>query len=623
VIKQKAARTIKFLVIHKQSKKCEMIINKKIQLITLVAFLLIFSSMHYAQQLERPEVVVAYIYNFAKNIQWENEQEITEFQFRFIGEDQRIIRMLNKLANSETLRNKPIKVTFSESLTDLENIHLLFVGAARKDLLRSIFNTIEGKNILLVSDGYEDKRFIMINFIETPKPKLHFEINRANIINQNLKIMPDMVFLGGTEVDVAKLYKESQDAIRSREQKIKNLEQNLADLEQNLDDMNQQIEKSSVEIARQKRAIEDQNSEILRQRSQLTSEKKRRDELLGEIAGLENTLSSEAELLEARDRKLSEQLEEIESRNEILTKQQGKIDLQNNEIREQAMMLEERGATIAAQKKILYLLVTIIILVLFLITYIYLAYKDKKKRAAELAVAKKRAEEADQLKSIFIASISHELRTPLNSIIGLTGIILQGISGEITEVQMKELTMVKNSANHLLALINDVIDVSKIETGQVELAIGEFDLLELIQEVRDFFEVSVDEKGIKLSIELPERLIIKSDERRTKQVVMNLVSNAIKFTDKGKIAIKAAKKDERVEISVADAGIGIKKENMKMLFKQFSRIHVEGTTRAEGTGLGLYLSKKIAALLGGEISAESEFGKGSKFTFTLPSTFSK
>jgi len=236
----------------------------------------------------------------------------------------------------------------------------------------------------------------------------------------------------------------------------------------------------------------------------------------------------------------------------------------------------------------------------------------------KLEQANMRLKELDRLKSMFIASMSHELRTPLNSIIGLTGIILQGISGKITEVQRRELTMVKNSANHLSALINDVIDVSKIETDQVELAIENLDLAELMQEVRDSFEVAVDEKGLKMSLKTPERLIIKSDKRRAKQVVMNLVSNAIKFTDKGEIAIKAVKKDDRVEISVADTGIGIRKENMKMLFKQFSRIHVAGMTRVEGTGLGLYLSKKIAALFGGEIEAKSEFGKGSKFTFILP-----
>ncbi len=239
-------------------------------------------------------------------------------------------------------------------------------------------------------------------------------------------------------------------------------------------------------------------------------------------------------------------------------------------------------------------------------------------RTKELMQANLRLKELDRLKSKFIASMSHELKTPLNSIIGLTGIILQGISGEITEVQRKELTMVKNSADHLLALISDIIDVSKIEANQIELAIEELDLAELIQGVRGSFKTSVDEKGLKMSLKTPERLIIKSDKRRAKQVIINLVSNALKYTDKGEIAINAAKKDEGVEVSVADTGIGIKKENMKKLFKQFSRIHIAGRTRREGTGLGLYLSKKIADLLGGEIKAKSEFRKGSKFAFILP-----
>ena len=226
--------------------------------------------------------------------------------------------------------------------------------------------------------------------------------------------------------------------------------------------------------------------------------------------------------------------------------------------------------------------------------------------------------ELDNMKSIFIASMSHELRTPLNSIIGFTGMILQGMSGEITGDQRKELTMVKNSANHLLALINDVIDVSKIETGKVELFIEEFNLADLMQEVNDSFKVAADEKNLKLSLEMPERLIIKGDKRRIKQVIMNLVSNAIKFTDRGEIEIKVKKKDKRVKTSVTDTGIGVKKEDMGRLFKQFSRIYIKGRLITEGTGLGLYLSKKIVDLLGGQIKTESEFGKGSKFTFTFP-----
>ena len=191
------------------------------------------------------------------------------------------------------------------------------------------------------------------------------------------------------------------------------------------------------------------------------------------------------------------------------------------------------------------------------------------------------------------------------------------MSGEINEEQTKQLTLVKNSAYHLLALINDVIDVSKIETGKVELVIEEFNLTDLMQEVKDSFKVAADEKDLKLSLEMPERLIIKSDKRRTKQILVNFISNAIKFTERGEIEIKVIKKDKMVEISVRDTGIGIKKEDMGKLFKTFSRIATKGRI-VEGTGLGLYLSRKIADLLGGQIKAESEFEKGSVFTLTLP-----
>ena len=239
-------------------------------------------------------------------------------------------------------------------------------------------------------------------------------------------------------------------------------------------------------------------------------------------------------------------------------------------------------------------------------------------RTKELARANARLKELDQLKSMFIASMSHELRTPLNSIIGFTGIMLQGMAGKITLEQQKQLTMVKNSANHLLALINDIIDLSKIEAGKVELFIDEFDLPDLIREVRNSFAVTAGEKGLKMSLKTPDKLTIESDERRIRQVLVNLMGNAVKFTNKGEIGITAAKKDGAVEVSVRDTGTGIRKEDMDKLFKSFSQIHTDSMPKHEGTGLGLYLSKKILGLLGGSISAESEFGRGSVFTFKLP-----
>jgi PAS domain S-box-containing protein len=243
--------------------------------------------------------------------------------------------------------------------------------------------------------------------------------------------------------------------------------------------------------------------------------------------------------------------------------------------------------------------------------------EDMNEAKEELQEANIQLKELDQLKSMFIASMSHELRTPLNSIIGFTGIILQGMTGEITGEQRKQLTMVKNSASHLLDLINDIIDLSKIEADKVELTIEEFNLPDIVQEVKDFLTVAAEEKGLEMSVKMPERLVVESDERRTRQVLVNLVSNAVKFTDEGEIRIKVAKKDGTAEISVRDTGIGIKNEDMGKLFRAFSQIPIEGRPTQEGTGLGLYLSKKITDLLGGNIWAESKHGKGSVFTFAL------
>jgi signal transduction histidine kinase len=330
-------------------------------------------------------------------------------------------------------------------------------------------------------------------------------------------------------------------------------------------------------------------------------EVKTKDEI-GELANAFNRmtsiLTSNLKTITASHDELNKEITERKQAEEELRKLKEELEVK---VTERTKELQESVQKLNKSQKAMLLMV-----------------EDLNQTSKELKKANIKLKGLDHLKSMFIASMSHELRTPLNSIIGLTGIILQGISGKITEVQRKELMMVKNSANHLLVLINDIIDVSKIEAGKVELVIEELDLSELIQEVSNSFKIAVDKKGLKLSLETPERLIIKSDKRRAKQVIINLMSNAVKYMDKGEIEIKAAKKDECVEVSVADTGIGIKKENIKMLFKQFSRIHVAGMTRVEGTGLGLYISKKIADLLGGEIEAKSEFGKGSKFTFTLP-----
>jgi signal transduction histidine kinase len=241
-----------------------------------------------------------------------------------------------------------------------------------------------------------------------------------------------------------------------------------------------------------------------------------------------------------------------------------------------------------------------------------------RKRTGELAKANERLKELDRLKSMFIASMSHELRTPLNSIIGFTSLILMGMAGKITDEQRKQLLMVKSSANHLLELITDVIDVSKIEAEQIGLSIEDFDLVGVLQDIKESFKEWAERKRLRVVLKTPKKLQVRSDMRRVKQIIMNFVSNALKFTKKGKIEIKAGSEKEKIKVAVSDTGTGIKKGDLKKLFKQFSRVYVRGAPKVEGTGLGLYLSKKMAVLLKGEIKVESVFGKGSKFILYLP-----
>jgi len=254
------------------------------------------------------------------------------------------------------------------------------------------------------------------------------------------------------------------------------------------------------------------------------------------------------------------------------------------------------------------------------------AHRDLEKKVDErtwqLSEANLHLQELDRLKSLFIASMSHELRTPLNSIIGFTGIMVKGLAGEINPEQKKQLGMVQDSARHLLALINDVIDISKIEADKIEAGVSTFNLSDVLRDVKNTYDPSAKERGLVLNIEIPGPVAVTSDDRRIKQIIMNLVSNAIKFTDEGNVDLTVEQRGSVVQVRVSDTGIGIGKEDLEQLFRPFSRIAVPGRL-VEGTGLGLYLSKKLARFLGGDITAESEPHKGSVFTFSFPITYEK
>ena len=215
--------------------------------------------------------------------------------------------------------------------------------------------------------------------------------------------------------------------------------------------------------------------------------------------------------------------------------------------------------------------------------------------------------------------MSHELRTPLNAIIGFSQVLRQRLFGEINDKQEEYLDDIVSSGNHLLSLINDVLDLSKVEAGQIELEPAYFSLREALERGVVMVRERATKSGVQLSLELaPGVDIVHGDERRLRQIVFNLLSNAVKFTPAGgSVAVAATRQDGEVQVSVTDTGPGIAPEDHERIFEEFQQTDV-GIQQREGTGLGLALSKRLVELHGGRIWVESEPGHGSRFTFTLP-----
>jgi PAS domain S-box-containing protein len=246
---------------------------------------------------------------------------------------------------------------------------------------------------------------------------------------------------------------------------------------------------------------------------------------------------------------------------------------------------------------------------------------ERKRFEQELQEKNLELENANLAKDRFLANMSHELRTPLNAIIGFTGTLLMKLPGPLTKDQEQQLSTVQTSARHLLSLINELLDLAKIESGKVEIKYEPIICQSVIKEVAAALRPLAESKGIDFKVKAPKASVrVESDRRILSQILINLTNNAIKFTDKGRVQIELGTQLSNgrtlASIDVIDSGIGIRPEDKEKLFQAFQQ--VDDDHRAQGTGLGLYLSQKLAVLIKGRIELESEYGKGSVFRLLIP-----
>jgi signal transduction histidine kinase len=235
----------------------------------------------------------------------------------------------------------------------------------------------------------------------------------------------------------------------------------------------------------------------------------------------------------------------------------------------------------------------------------------KEQHAAALA--------ASEHKSRFLATMSHELRSPMTAIVGFADLLRQQIPGSLNAEQIREVRMISASAQHIMAVLNDALDVARIEAGQIECLIEPVDATEVISEVTDMMAPLAQAKRLELDIREPhERLMVRCDRQRSKQILVNLLSNAIKFTARGHIEVRGfrdAAIPHRARIAVSDTGIGLRPDQVPLLFQEFQQLPTP--YQHLGAGLGLAISRKLARLMGGDIEVESDFGRGSTFTLKL------
>ena len=582
--------------------------------------LVFYSSMLEAQtEVNRAQVVVAYVNNFARNITWPDEKQTKNFKIVIYSDNSNIINEFKEFAQKRKIKDKPVVVSVYPSDSDLDNAQIVLLTKDKSDKLLEVYSAVEGIPVLIVSEGYNDKRNIMINLYETQQKQLLFEINKSNIINQNLSIEPEILLAGGTEIDVAALYRKSQISLRSLQEDLNNMKDSLAGLNKNI----------LVSTGR----IDQQQSELLRQRSMLEESNRKLNRYQLEMQKQKTILDQQRDSIANKNKILEQQSQESKNLELSLKSRQEQIRQLNREIENKNKVLGNLSETVTVQKQIMILFIIIGVLSVFLVVSVFRSYRNNKNKKDILAKQKgeienqlavlqelnRKLEEADQYKSIFLASMSHELRTPLNSIIGYTGILLMGMTGRLNEEQNRQLNKVKNNARHLLSLINDILDISKIEADRVELQYEELNIKSLIQDIGEIMHPRIIEKGLTLTTEIPENMVVMTDIRRIKQVVLNLVSNAVSYSDTGNIHIRASQTEEnKFNISVKDTGIGISENEISRLFQPFQQIDSSLTKKNKGTGLGLYLCKKLTTLLGGNIYVKSEFGKGSEFFIELP-----
>ncbi|WND01706.1 YfiR/HmsC family protein [Temperatibacter marinus] len=622
--------------------------------ILIVAIFLIGHKPLLAQSFTPNQIKAELTLRFIDYFSWPQKASSDQIIIGVFEDEDLYASLLKAQSANRIIAGNSIRIISFKETSDIPLIDIAFIAYKNIDRVKNIARRLRGSYTLVITDELSDTSDYMINYRQLPDTTIAFDVNKANIILERLTMDTDILLLGGTELDIATLYREMENKMAAMAENFQQLEADSQKAEEQLTDLQRKLALENAALKKQEKLITLKDNELKQKENEISNktaeirEKERaiyslqknnseavktaeeNKVLLGQqIKSLERSRADIDRLKmqeEERQRLLLEQQERIESDKEILN------DLENN-----ITFLTQMTA-----KKDIFLFMALAVSVIFLILVLRLwkVSNDRKiaqfkllksneeleekvlKRTENMAKARDEAIKANHAKSDFLANMSHEFRTPLNAVIGFSESILHGIYGEITSEKMKEpMNHIHQSGTHLLGIVNQILDLSKVTSDQLDLQQEYIPISETVDEIIGLLSGVISEKNIEIRNQYSKvKCQLYTDKLKFNQILINLLSNAVKFSEaKSVVEVTASlQQDKSLKITIRDYGCGIPSDKLSHIFEPFYQVHGHSHLSHEGTGLGLSIVSEFTKCLEGSITIDSQLDKGTIITLTFP-----
>jgi signal transduction histidine kinase/CheY-like chemotaxis protein len=571
-------------------------------------------------ELSENQVKAAYLYNFMKNTHWPKESAIKEFNVVFLGSEESFYNDFLTIAEKINIRGKKIRASKINTAANIKKQHVLVVSPLFNYKLKDIETSLMRSGTLIISDGVADKKIVMINYTYPKKSRVSFEINKSNIVYEGLAISNDVLLHGGTEIEVATLYKEMEFLLQDI---IKQVEKNKTDLNAKISEIN----KKNSEILNLQEQTSTYTQQLATQSAQIQKEKENLLSLSNELNETKTALESNNMLLDSQKKLVSDLEIEITRNENTLQRQLREISDQHKLIDKKTETVNSQDATITSQRNIIVM--ALIILLAFLLIIIN-RQKQALTRQRQLVEAKaelihaqnasiKAFESSIKLKNDFLAAISHEMRTPMNGIIGAVQI---ADSNDFASL-LSAMDIITQSSHDMITLVDDILSYIEIQSEQVNITQEPIAAQNFFETLHQKYKPKCEQKQLALhwhvSDKLPQWILL--DKNKYAKILQTLLDNALKFTHKGAITviIRHEKTDTNNQLicTIKDTGTGIPKEAQAHIFDAFWQQDSGLTRQFGGLGIGLSICQKLVQILDGTLEMNSSKEQGTFFNITI------